>query len=85
MAATTSSGKNALIVVLAVIIIAILAVGAVYLMQDHRGPAERVGDAVSTLPKGVDKAANKLGDQSPAQNVKNNLDNAADDVTDHGK
>lgn len=78
MAATsTSNGNNALMTVLAVIIVAIVAVAAIYLMQDHRTAGERLGDAVSTLPKGPDKAINKLGDQPPAQNVERNVGDAA--------
>jgi hypothetical protein len=83
MAATGASNNNNLVVILAVALIAIVAVAAVYLMQDHRGPAERAGDAVAALPNGLNKAASKLDDQPPAQNVKRNLDNAADDVTNH--
>ncbi len=75
--AQSASGNNSLVIVLAVIIVALAAVGAVYLMQDHRSSAERVGDAVKALPHGVDKAAGKLDDQPPAQNVVNNIDKAA--------
>lgn len=71
-----SSGNNPAMIIIAVLIIAFLAVAAVYMMQDHRTGSERVGDAVAALPKGVDKAADKLGDQSPAQNVKRNVDDA---------
>ncbi|EGF89599.1 hypothetical protein ABI_40160 [Asticcacaulis biprosthecium C19] len=74
--ATQSSGNNTLTIVLAVIIIAILAVGAVFLMQDNRSGSERVGDAVQALPNGVDNAADKLGDQSPAENVERNVEKA---------
>ncbi|ESQ85496.1 hypothetical protein ABAC460_23700 [Asticcacaulis sp. AC460] len=74
--ATQSSSNNTLTVVLAIIIVAILAVGAVYLMQDNRSGSERVGDAVQALPNGVDKAADKLGDQSPVENVERNVDKA---------
>ncbi len=74
--ASSGSGNNPAVIIIAVLIIAFLAVAAVYLMQDHRTGSERVGDAVATLPKGVDKAADKLGDQTPAQNVKRNLKDA---------
>jgi len=81
MAITSTQGSNnSLLVILAVAIIAIFAVGAVYLMQDHRTAGERVGDAVDTLPKGLGKAADKLGDQSPAKNVERNLGDAAKKV-----
>jgi len=88
MATTTSDntgGSNMLVVILAVALIAVVAVAAVWLMQDHRGPGERAADAVTALPNGLGKAADKLDDQPPAQNVKRNLDNAADDVTQKAK
>ncbi len=78
MATTTgTSGGNAAVTVLAVLIIAIAAVAAVYLMQDHRSTSQRVGDAVEALPQGPGKAVDKLGDQPPAVNVKDNVKDAA--------
>ncbi len=77
---TSSGGNNAAVVILAVIVVALLVVGAVYMMQDHRTGGERLGDAVQTLPKGLNKAAKKLDDQAPAQNVQRNLDDAAKKV-----
>lgn len=74
--AATQGGNNTAVIVLTILIIAILAVGAVYLMQDHRTGGERVGDAVAALPHGVGKAADKLGDQAPAKNVERNLKDA---------
>lgn len=72
----TQGGSNTAVVILTILIVAILAIGAVYLMQDHRTGSERVGDAITALPHGVDKAANKLGDQPPARNVERNLKDA---------
>lgn len=85
MASSASGQNNTLVIILAAALIAVLAVVAVYLMQDHRTASERAGDAIQALPHGLDKAANKLDDQPPAQNVKRNLDNAADDATHHKK
>lgn len=77
MAVTATQGNNnTAVVIVTILIVAILAIGAVYLMQDHRTGSERVGDAVAALPHGVDKAANKLGDQAPAKNVERNLKDA---------
>lgn len=70
------SANNGLLVILAVAIIAIAAVVAVYLMQDNRSSSERVDDAIETVPQGLDKAANQLGDQPPAKNVERNLGDA---------
>ena len=74
--ATAQGGNNTTTIILTILIVAILAVGAVWMMQDHRSGSERVSDAVTALPNGVDKAADKLGDQAPAKNVKRNLDEA---------
>lgn len=78
--ATQSSGNNTAIIIIAVLIIAALAVGAVFMMQDNRSGSERLGDAVEALPNGVDNAADKLGDQSPAENVQRNAEKAVDRV-----
>ena len=72
----TQGSNNTAVVVLTILLVAILAVGAVYLMQDHRTGSERVGDAIETVPQGLDKAANQLGDQPPAKNVERNLGDA---------
>ncbi len=77
---SSSSDNNSLIVIIAVAIIAILAVGAIFLMQDNRSGSERVGDAIEAAPHGLGKAADKLGDQAPAENVERNLDKAGDKV-----
>ncbi|MGA9658552.1 MAG: hypothetical protein WBQ60_05600 [Asticcacaulis sp.] len=80
---STASGYSAgVLTVLAIIVVAIAAIGAFYLMQDNRSGAERAGDAIEALPNGVDKAADKLGDQSPAENVERNLGDAADKAAD---
>ena len=75
--AVTSAGNNTAVTVLAILVIAIVAVAAVYLMQDHRSASQRVGDAVEALPQGPGKAVDKLGDQPPAVNVKDNVKDAA--------
>ncbi|UDF02286.1 hypothetical protein [Asticcacaulis sp. AND118] len=73
---TTSPGKgtNGILILIGVAIIAILAVGAVFMMQDNRSGSERMGDAVEALPQGVDKAADELGDQPPAENIERNAE-----------
>jgi hypothetical protein len=72
---STASGRiiNALILVAAG---ALLAVGAIYFMQDHRPASQRIGDAVGTLPAGPGKAVDKLRDQPPAANLKRNVTDA---------
>ena len=78
--AAQPSSNNTAIIILAVLIIAALAVGAVFMLQDNRSGSERLGDAVEALPNGVDNAADKLGDQSPAENVQRNAEKAVDRV-----
>ena len=73
----TTTGNSTVVTLLAILIIAVVAVAAVYLMQDHRSTGQRVGDAITALPQGPGKAVDKLGDQSPAQNVKDNVKDAA--------
>jgi len=67
-----NSGNNAALTILAVLLIVIAAVGVIYMMQDHRSAGQRVGDAVQALPQGPAKAVDKLGDQPPAVNLKDN-------------
>ncbi|ADU14437.1 MULTISPECIES: hypothetical protein [Asticcacaulis] len=79
MASTTTApgkGTNSILILIGVAVIALLAVGAVFLMQDNRSGSERMGDAVEALPQGVDKAADELGDQPPAENIKRNAEKA---------
>ncbi|WKL56289.1 hypothetical protein Q1W73_11365 [Asticcacaulis sp. ZE23SCel15] len=80
MAATGSQNNNMLMTILAVAVIAIIAVAAIFMMQDNRSSGERVADAVTALPQGVDNAANELGDQSPAENIERNAEKAAEKV-----
>ncbi|MDC7681749.1 hypothetical protein PQU92_00535 [Asticcacaulis sp. BYS171W] len=72
----SQGGSNNLAIILGVALIAVLAVIAVYMMQDNRSGSERAADAIEALPQGVDKAADKLGDQPPAENVKRNAEKA---------
>lgn len=79
MASTTTApgkGTNSILILIGVAVIALLAVGAVFLMQDNRSGSERMGDAVEALPQGMDKAADELGDQPPAENIKRNAEKA---------
>lgn len=79
MASTTTAprkGTNSILILIGVAVIALLAVGAVFLMQDNRSGSERMGDAVEALPQGVDKAADELADQPPAENIKRNAEKA---------
>ncbi|MFT3998001.1 MAG: hypothetical protein QM667_11400 [Asticcacaulis sp.] len=73
-----SPSNNSFAILIGVALIALITVTAIYMMQDHRSGSERLGDAVEALPNGVDKAANELQDQPPAENVKRNAEKAAE-------
>lgn len=75
-----TSGGNTATIIIALLLVAVVVIGAVWMMQDHRSGSERVGDAIEAVPQGLDNAADKLGDQPPAKNVERNLDDAADKV-----
>jgi len=71
-----AQGSQTLTWLIGILLAAVLAAGAVYMMQDHRSGSERLGDAAEALPQGVDKAADKLGDQTPAETLKRNAEKA---------
>jgi hypothetical protein len=49
------------------ILVAVIAVLAFFTLPDRRTPGEKVGDAITALPHGVDRAAGELGDKTPAE------------------
>ncbi len=72
----TSNSKTILGVIIAVIIVA---VGFMYLNKpDQRTGFEKVGDAVSELPNGVDNAARELEDRTPGERIKDDVKDAVD-------
>lgn len=64
----SNKSPNGIVVVLLVVLAAIAGY-AFFNMRDNRTGAERVGDAVSALPNGIDKAARELEDRTPAERV----------------
>jgi hypothetical protein len=48
-------------------LVAVVALAVFVSLPDRRTTGERLGDAVETLPQGVDKAADELGDKPPAE------------------
>jgi hypothetical protein len=60
---------NSKTVLIAVVIIAVLGAGYLLTRPDQRTGAEHVGDAISELPNGVDKAARELEDRTPAEKI----------------
>ncbi len=67
-------------VLLTIIVVAIVAVGSIWLINRHdsRTAGDRVGDAIDALPAKVDKAADVLTDKST-------LEKASDAIKDTGQ
>lgn len=76
--ANSSTGKTIMIVVLVVLAL----VGGYYLLNqpDNRGPAERIGDAVSELPNGAGEAAEQLEDRTPLEKAGDAIEDGANEV-----
>lgn len=71
--------KNLIIASLVGLLIAVAAV--VFMnMPDNRSAGERIGDAVDTLPQGVDAAADQLEDRTPAERLGDDLKEGAETV-----
>lgn len=64
----SNKSPNGIVVVLLVVLAAIAGY-AFFNMRDNRTGAERVGDAVSALPNGIDKAARELENRTSAERV----------------
>ncbi len=62
------TGSQTVLVIAAVIILAGLGYYA-FNGTDQRTTAEHVGDAISNLPNGVDRAAKELNDKTPAEKI----------------
>lgn len=75
---TQSFGKN-LLLVAAVAVIAIVGYSVLY-APDRRSDGQKISDAVSELPNGVDKAARQLEDRTPADKLHDAAQDASDDV-----
>jgi hypothetical protein len=75
-----SSNAKTLLVVLIVLVVGVLAWNAMR-MPDQRTSGERIGDAVDTLPQGVDEAAEELGDRTPAERMGDAVDDMGENVS----
>jgi hypothetical protein len=60
--------------------IALVAILVVFLlnMPDKRSGSERVGDAVTALPQGVDKAGDQLKDRNPVEKAGDAIEKKVD-------
>lgn len=65
-----------------IVLITLLTLIALFILTapDKRNPAERIGDAISALPDGADKAADQLEDRSPAQRIGDALEDAGENA-----
>ena len=61
--------------------LAVLLVGYTIMTQpDQRSPLQHVGDAVGAIPDGLTKAARELQDRTPAEKLKDAVEDAKDDA-----
>lgn len=75
----TSNNKNLMTVLLVVVLAVAGFLGYQALNEpDHRSLGEKVGDAVDELDNGVDNAARELEDRTPAERIKDDIEDATD-------
>lgn len=72
--------KSSGIVMLLLVVLIAVAGYAFFNMRDNRTGAEKVGDAISELPEGIDNAARQLEDRTPAERVGDAVEDATDGV-----
>ena len=67
-------------VIIGVLVVAVVAVAgyAMLTMPDQRGPGEKLGDAIGQLDNGIDDAARELEDRTPAERIKDGINDATD-------
>lgn len=76
--ATNSLIKSTLVIVI-LLVIAVIAY-SVLTAPDARNGAERLGDAISELPNGVDKAARELEDRTPGEKLGDAVKDAGESI-----
>lgn len=74
-----STNKNGFIAFLVLIVVAVALYG-VLTMPDRRNGAEKLGDAIHELPKGVDKAARQLEDRTPGEKLGDAVKDVGNDI-----
>jgi hypothetical protein len=67
-------------VIIGVLIVAVVAVAgyAMLTMPDQRSTGDRIGDAVDQLDNGLDDAARELEDRTPAERIRDDINDATD-------
>lgn len=78
---STNSGARTALIVIVVALVAMLAY-SVLTMPDNRTGAERLGDAISELPNGVDNAADQLKDRTPGEKLGDAVEDAGESIKD---
>ncbi|MBW8882754.1 MAG: hypothetical protein JF615_15440 [Asticcacaulis sp.] len=76
MSETTMKGFGGIIILLALLVVA----WGVLTMPDQRSAGQRIGDAVDTLPQGVDKAGRELEKRTPGERLGDAVKDAGDDI-----
>ncbi len=65
-------------------VLAVILLGAItwnmYGMPDNRSTGERLGDAISALPNGVDAASHELKDKTPTDKLGDAVKKVGEDI-----
>lgn len=75
---SNSGSKTLLIIVLALVIGAVA--WGVLNAPDQRTSGQKVGDAIDTLPQGIDKAAEQLQDRTPGEKLGDAVKDVGEDI-----
>jgi hypothetical protein len=81
---TSNKSSSRLIGIALIVILAVMAYG-VLTMPDRRSGAEHLGDAVSALPNGVDKAARELENRTPGERIGDAVKDTGDAIKDNAR
>lgn len=76
---TTDSRNKSLLTIIAVILLAAI-LYSVLVMPDRRTAGQKIGDAIDTLPQGVDKAARQLEDRTPGEKLGDAVKDVGNDI-----
>lgn len=75
-----ASSLNKSVVTLIVLAAVILIVTAFLKMPDQRTTGQRVGDAIDTLPQGLDKASQQLEKRTPGEKLGDAVKDAGENI-----
>ncbi len=77
MAAASTNRSLLIIVIIALVAIAAY---AVLTMPDHRTTGQKVGDAIDTIPQGLDKAGRQLESRTPGEKLGDAVKDTGDKI-----